>query len=308
MKNIASFKIFILLPFIMLSSCSDFVEVDLPTSQLTTGIVFESESTANAAMTDVYSKIRDTGLLTGTASGMSCQLGNYADELIYYGPAGLSTENFYRNTLLVDDPTILAWWNSSYNQIYAVNAILGGVENSSSLTGDFKTRLSGESLFLRALLHFYLLQVYGDIPYITTTDYLTNSNVSRTSVDQVYQNIEEDLLLAIEYLPQAYNDDKRTRPNRFAAMALIARVYLYQGKWAEASEAASAVLNQTQVYSIESDLANVFKIESSETIWQLDSALPGENASEATTFIIIQGPPPLTALSEQFMASFENGD
>lgn len=46
------------------SSCDNFVEVELPNSQLTANAVFEEKATANAAMTDIYSKIRDAGLLS----------------------------------------------------------------------------------------------------------------------------------------------------------------------------------------------------------------------------------------------------
>ena len=47
------------------SACDNFTDVDLPSSQLTAGDVFENKATANAAMVDIYSKIRDHGLLTG---------------------------------------------------------------------------------------------------------------------------------------------------------------------------------------------------------------------------------------------------
>jgi len=54
--------IFSLLTFL---SCDNFVEVDLPNSQLTASAVFEEKTTANAAMTHVYAKMRDAGLFTG---------------------------------------------------------------------------------------------------------------------------------------------------------------------------------------------------------------------------------------------------
>ena len=55
----------------MTFGCDSFVDVGLPNSQLSSGTVFEERSTANAAMTNIYAKLRDSGLLSGNASGMS---------------------------------------------------------------------------------------------------------------------------------------------------------------------------------------------------------------------------------------------
>lgn len=69
----------------IINSCDSFVEVDLPKSQLTSNAVFENYETANAALINIYAKIRDTGPLTGTNTGLTNQLGNYTDEIIAYG-------------------------------------------------------------------------------------------------------------------------------------------------------------------------------------------------------------------------------
>ena len=56
--------------FFALFSCDDFLEVDLPTSQLNTPFVFENYATANAAMVDIYAKMRDNGIISGNNMGM----------------------------------------------------------------------------------------------------------------------------------------------------------------------------------------------------------------------------------------------
>ncbi|MBU2062584.1 MAG: RagB/SusD family nutrient uptake outer membrane protein, partial [Bacteroidetes bacterium] len=75
---------FLLLSMIFINACDDFVEVDLPNSQLNTATVFQDRATANAAIIAIYAKMRDAGVLSGNVSGMSNQLGNYADELVYF--------------------------------------------------------------------------------------------------------------------------------------------------------------------------------------------------------------------------------
>lgn len=300
--------VWMLLLALVMNACDNFVAVDLPNSQLTATAVFEDKATANAAMTDVYSKIRDAGLLSGSATGLSHLLGNYTDELDFYGTPQNSTVAFYNNSLVASNATVKDLWNTTYNQIYSANAVLEGVAGSVSLPAADRTQLTGEALFVRALLHFYLANVYGDVPYITTTDYEQNRVAVRLPVAAVYAQVKADLDQAIAFLPQDYLTTDRTRPNKYAAHALLARVNLYAGLWDEASNEASAVLNQTGLYANETNLDATFLKGSSATIWQLASGFSDGNTLEGTTFNFTMGPPPLSALTNSFMASFEAGD
>jgi hypothetical protein len=108
---------------LLLHGCDSFVEVDLPSDQLIANGVFEEKSTANAAMTEVYAKIRGAGLLTGSADGLSVVLGNYSDELDFYGESYLGTLSYYNNSLTAANVDVKNLWDSSYNQIYSANAL-----------------------------------------------------------------------------------------------------------------------------------------------------------------------------------------
>jgi hypothetical protein len=293
---------------LFLSACDDFVEVDLPSSQLTASAVFQDRATVNAAMASIYAKMRDSGILSGNLSGLSNQIGNYTDELVYYGDVSGTTRDFYNNTILASNVEISNWWNSSYNQIYAANAIIEGVNTSTVLTELDKNQLTGEALFVRSLLHFYLLNLYGDVPYVTTTEYEQNKVTRRMPASELYSHVIDDLELATSLLPEAYISSDRVRPNKSVAMALLARVYLYDGLWVEAANAASYLINNTAVYAWETNLDNIFLKESSTTIWQFMPRTDGQNTQEGETFIFTSGPPSLVALSEQLMNGFESSD
>jgi hypothetical protein len=308
LKHIINGQVLLFIVLFSLISCDSFVEVELPNSQLTGTTVFEEKATANAAMTNIYASIRDEGLLTGTSFGISCNLGAYADELDFYGDTSYSTFYFYNNTLLPSNTSVGNYWNATYNQIYAANAIYEGVLASTTLTPDDSNRLKGEALFVRGLLHFYLANLYGNIPYVTTTDYKANSTVSRLPISEVYNRIEADLIQAAILLPENYLTSGRARPNKSAANALIARCYLYSGSWAEAANSASAVLNNTGLYVPEPNLEKVFLKECTETIWQLPPAIEGRNTDEAATFTLFVAPPLTVALSESLMAAFSSND
>ena len=295
-----------ILSFFM-NSCDSFVEVDLPKSQLTTVTVFEDYATADAALANIYAKIRDTGLLTGNNRGLSNQLGNYTDEIIPYGTPSNPSLNFYNNSLLAENADVAQYWNDSYNQIYAANSIIEGTEASTKLSDQNKKQLKGEALFIRALLHFYLVNLFGDVPYITGTDYKNNSIVSRMPANLVYQNIVSDLESALALLQNNYSETGRIRADKYVARALLARVYLYSKSYPEAANEASALLNQTNLFALES-IDEAFLVNSKETIWQLQSAEAGQNTQEASTFIFLSGPPALVALNNNLVNSFSAAD
>lgn len=213
------------------TSCDNFVDVEQPNSQLTGAAVFENNTTATAAMKDIYAKMRDDGLLTGKSVGLSNLLGQYTDELVCYQTGITTAEPFYNNSLTATNGYVQQLWNSTYNQIYAANAVIEGVTASTGLTTSQKNQLVGEALFVRALLHSYLAGVYGGCPYITTTDYEQNSTVHRLTTMAVYNLCIADLEQAAILLPENYISSERVRPNQFAARALLARLYLYTGQW-----------------------------------------------------------------------------
>lgn len=289
-------------------ACSNFTDIDLPSSQLSSQAIFEDKGTANAAMMEIYAKIRENGLLTGRRTGISCQLGMYADELQYYGLLGTAQSNFYNNTLFASGAEITELWNNSYKQIYAANSVLEGVAKSSSLITVDRNQLTGEALFVRGLIHFYLLNCFGPVPFITGTDFTKNSKVARLSEPEVYNLIKKDIEEAVELLPIDYANTERTRPNKATAQAFLARICLYMELWEEASNNASAVLNQTALYKWPSSNEGVFLKESSSTIWQLSPALANSNTYEGNSFIFLQGPPPFAAITVNLAGAFTNED
>ncbi len=291
-----------------LNSCDSFVEVDLPKSQLTKSGVFEDNVTADAALASIYGKIRDEGMLTGISYGLSNQLANYTDEITFYGDPLDPSGNFYLNALLPSNSDVASYWNTAYNHIYAANSIIEGVQASGKLSIDNKNRLQGEALFIRALLHFYLLNLFGDIPYVKQTDYRTNGLVTRMVTSEVYSNIIADLEQSKVLLSTNYSSTERTRANQYTAIALLSRVYLYAGYYAEAANSASLLLGKTDIFSLGQNINQVFLTSSKETIWQLKSAAAGQNANEGSTFIFLSGPPSTSALTADLVNSFSAND
>lgn len=290
---------------LVLCSCEDFIDTAPPDSQLFGEDVFEDRATANAAMAGLYTKLRDEGILTGGPGGISLNLGLYADELDYF-QSGIPN-SFFSNSLFAADPGVADTWNLSYNHIYVANAIIEGVTDSRTLAQADRNQLIGESLLARALIHLHLVNIYGKIPYITTTDYHTNMHLGRSEMSEVYDRLTSDLQQSAALLPEAYVSSSRTRPNKAAALALLARAYLYAGNFTAAASASTEVIGDPQLLW-EDDLNAIFMKDCTATIWQFSPSNPTAGTLQAQLFIFNEGPPPNYALSSAFMDSFEQGD
>ena len=173
---------------ILLFSCDSFIDVSLPQSQLIGSAVFENTATANTALSDIYSRLRESGIASGNTVSTTLLIGSYADELTFYGN-NTNIEQFDKHTLLASNTLLTSLWSLSYGQIYAVNAVLEGVHNSPSITGEDRNRLIGEALFIRAYIHFYMVNIFGDVPYILTTNYSQNAIVSKSPQVKIWQFI-----------------------------------------------------------------------------------------------------------------------
>jgi len=302
--NASILKYFLLLlPILGLLGCTDFVEVDPPKNILVSETVFDDPATVESALADLYFKMRETGMVSGNV-GLTTRMALYSDELDYYGSDSQLLE-FYQNRVLPPNTELLGWWSEAYSIIYGANAILEGLEDT-TFTMEEQQKFRGQALFVRAFMHSLLASVFGNVPYVTSTDYRVNNKVSRLSEDLVYENIIVDLEVAIALMEDiAIANGERTFIDHYAAKALLARMYLLTEQWELAAGQASDLI---ATFGLEEDLDKVFLKESGETIWQLrHGRLPG-NTQEANRLIIPSVPGQTFAMTESLLSAFETGD
>lgn len=294
------------------SACKKFVEIDPPGNELVQETVFNNDASAISAIANVYSTLRASGFASGGIYSISYLSGLSADEFSFYNTSDAAALGFYQNNILPTNfPLQDGLWTTPYSVIYKVNAILEGIKTSNGLTAVTKTRLEGEAKFIRAFCNFYLVNLFSDVPLVLTTDYKTNSIITRTKAEQVYGQIIEDLKAAILLLDNNYlNADnvttgvQRDRVNKFAAIALLSRVYLYKQDWQNAEILSSLVIDNNSMYDL-LPLTSVFLKNSKEAIWQLSS--DAKNTDEALNFILNASTPKLS-LRGDLISKFETND
>lgn len=279
MKIIKEFKYIIILCLIMLTSCEEFVEVDAPNNRIVSEFVFEEEASARSAMQGIYNELFRLDFSNGFQNSITNLAGLSADNLEVIRPTNATFLEFQENEILPDNNRNLAIWSSAYNMIYMTNALLEGLR-SSKLPDEIISELDGQARFVRAFTYFYMVNLYGDVPLILSTDYNYNATASRSPAQEVYDQILYDLEEAIALLPETYLENERIYANKYAALSLLARTHLYLENWELAEEYSSQVILQQQSYELLDDPNEVFLKNSREAIWQISPLGRGNSATQ----------------------------
>lgn len=300
---------FIALALIPLAGCEKLINVENPVSKVSRDLLFNDEVTATSAVTGMYAEmIENNRFSSGGAFSITLLTSLTADDITTIDPLyDINRQYFADNDIPTQSGLVQSVWQTAYQVIYQANSIIESLTASTGLSAAAKDQLQGEALFVRAFAHFTLVNTYGDVPLITTTDYKVNTMAPRKSVDDVYAQILQDLLSAQTLMSDNYPSAERVRPNKAVATALLARVYLYREDWANA-EAQSTLLINDERYQLEYDLGNTFLATSHEAIWQLMPTVTFYNTWEGSLFHPYPGSIPSFKLMDGLLNSFETND
>lgn len=240
-----------------LTACKKFLDVE-PKDSLSEKEFFTSEAGFQQALNGVYSQLASRDLYGDklTMGFVSALAQNYAITSVQSTIPLVETTKLNYTTAEVQTH-VSTIWSTSYNAIAGLNKILENTTiNRSVLTESTYTIVRGESLALRALLHFDLLRLFGKeykanlnakaIPY--KKDISENAQVPSTTqevVSLVLADLKEAENLLIQNDPIVLNDERTRREhlNYYGVKALEARVRIYIGDKEGAKSAALLVVN-----------------------------------------------------------------
>jgi hypothetical protein len=249
MKTKFTFKILVLIILVnFVTACSEDFLTQLPRLSQSNEISLSTYEGLNNATLGAYSLLCSSNwygagfvitadLKGGNAKRGPINSGRYVNEYLWNNSASATS----------------MLWSDAYSTIArannVINTIDGGFKEAGVEQGQLNT-LKGECLFLRAISHWDLVRMYSQpyvsgrtnlgVPVILVTE---NAYPKRKSVGEVYDQVVTDLGNAITLLPLA-----NTRGNdgawvtKWAAKALLAKVYLYMGQWQLAADNASDVI------------------------------------------------------------------
>ena len=282
MKITKIYKVLLVLPLLLLlSGCSDSFLDKEEDDKKSEEEVYTRYEEVNQNVTEAYSlaKAANRPLVwlehfSSAAITDECESSNVEGNIgnLYNQGAWNPSSNFPGN--------VRQFWNSIYSSIRHINVTLAGIEkyktpDNSMSPGDLDKRV-GELYFLRGYLHYLLLRIYGEIPYIDhpiSPD--EKMDFKKESVHAVMEKIVQDAQTAYDKVQDVYSnsDENFGRVDKGACLGLIASVRwiaatpLYNGakdrfgyegtrvfeseyaydaaRWTAAKEAAKAVLDFT---------------------------------------------------------------
>jgi len=303
----------IIIGFLLLTGCQKLIDIQEPRTQVSTAGVYSSDANAQGAIYGLYSEMyaaRTWRLLATSIPGLT------ADEITSVLPQAIPAYSFYiNNQVISNDASVAGLWTDFYKSIYNANAIIEGVAGSTGMTDPVKKQFTGEAKFIRAINHFYLVNLFGPVPLILSTDVKQTALAPRADSATIYNQIIADLTEAQTVLPADYSASggQRTRVNKFAAAALLARVYLHTGNFAKAEEAANVVIGSPLYSLLASANMNGINLKNNkEAVFQFD--VTGDFSGITKTSWMVQyfvptGTTPTDfVLRPELVNSFEAGD
>ncbi|HVG17359.1 MAG TPA: RagB/SusD family nutrient uptake outer membrane protein [Chitinophagaceae bacterium] len=239
--------IFLFLVFMIGSCKKEFLE-QLPETTRTTNNVYKTPSDFYNAVVGAYSSFKHAGLYSNSSSNSALlNLGEVVSDNVDFGAtravSNVSTFELEDFNFSLTNTFFSSAWTGHYIGIARANTILGRLPEA-ELDKALKDRFEGEAKFLRGLFYFNLVRLFGDVQLITTETKDPNEgyNINRTPAAKVYEQIIADLTAAETLLPATITAAEAGRSSRWAAKALLGKVYLTQKDYAKAASKLNEVI------------------------------------------------------------------
>ena len=234
-----------------------------PDSVIVTSQFYKTASDATSAVSAVYSTLNSdpAGDFPLYGRQLNLLVENGSDNQVY-SPSNTNPDvrALGTATYISSNSRVQKVWQQLF---YGINRANIAIDNIPGIAIDtaLRSRLVRESKFIRALLYFNLVRLYGDVPLILhnpSSIQLNSLLVKRTPTDSVYTQIIADLNDATN-LPKSYSGADIGRATSGAAHALLAKVYVTRQDWNNALTQVNAVINGGYGYSLFPNFVQAFQ-------------------------------------------------
>ena len=206
---------------IMLTGCEDFLDVDNLTKKDTSNFP-ETKEDAEAQLISIYANLSEAvGVKEKSYFFVSCIASDDA-----FGGGGNNDRIFQAYDFLMSagENMFEPFWEVRYKGIFRANSLIETIDNA-KISESLKNMYVGEAYFLRALFYYEMASLFGTVPLVIQTEPL---NLPKATPEELFGQIASDLKNAIELMPsQRYTSVPSGRATKWAAQALMARVYLF---------------------------------------------------------------------------------
>jgi hypothetical protein len=270
-------RIIILAGIVCVAGCSDYLDLT-PTDRISDKVVWESDETVQLYMNTFYAYTDRYGNFS-SPSQFNGNLTEGLTETLKYGSyqsgsrAGDANNYVFYPDRITSLQNLLNVWTDTYTRIRRVNDFLVGLEKFSKLSDAQNLQYEAEARFFRAFLYFQLAKRHDGV--ILYRDMNLQKDINRSSAEETWDLIEEDLDFAASHLLQKVD---RGRLTKGAAFALKSRAMLYAERWQSAKNAADSVF-ALNVYRLTDKYEDAWKGGNTESILEYSYLRTGPNHS-----------------------------
>ena len=210
---------------VALSACDSLLEEDTD-SFPSASVTYSNDESVESALAGCYHELINYHFFGSDYTTIFCTVGGTC----------ANTSSSYNDMKCgksePDNKYIGRHFKSHYRVIADCNDLIDKIDGSGA-SDMLKARAKGEALLLRGMMYFNLVRAFGGVPLRLTPITSTNLDMPRSTVDECYQQVIADLEEAASLLPEKNPVDGR--PTRYAANALLAKVYLTMANGEEGS-------------------------------------------------------------------------
>jgi starch-binding outer membrane protein, SusD/RagB family len=262
MKTIITRYTAMLMALFCLGSCKDFLS-EIPQTARSAENFYKTSADFNNAVIGAYATFKDPGLYgNGGTNASMLWLTEVVSDNSTHGAtkavSNLSQFELDEFNISLSNTVTTAAWTGNYIGIGRANTILDKLPGA-TFDEALKARYEGEARFLRAFFYFNLVRLFGDVQLIENSinsPYGAN-DIPRTDAGVIYDLIINDLAVAENNLPATLPAAEAGRASRWAAKALLGKVYLTRNQPDLAAQKLNEVITSGQ-FNLSTDYAATF--------------------------------------------------
>lgn len=236
MKKLIIISILFVLPFAVAGCMDDFLNHTPPVDRVQDNF-FQTQADADQAMFAIYETLTFSHGRSNNGFHPFDLVSNILSDDAYGGGSGSGDQpellEFNAHNISVTNGKASGLWADRHTGIYRANLLLENIENIDFESEEIRDNYEAEARFLRAYHYFDLVRFFGNIPLFTRPLDASDIRVEQVPPGEVYDFIASELAAAIPNMRESVPDAEVGRATKYAAQALLGRVYLYHQDYAK---------------------------------------------------------------------------
>ena len=323
LSNLRGFGIYITAGSLLLSACAKTFTSSSDTllGQPSSSGFWQTANDATSAVNSIYGNLR---VWDNTAFPAIAVESMGSDDVTKGSVSSDASYLFEYDNFTIDpsESQLESFYQGQYQNINFCNQVLDHVDTMASVDASLKARYLAEAKFVRAWSYFRLERAFGNVPLVLHVPLTpAEQNPAQSTPTQIWAAIEQDLTDAASVLPATYGPADVGRATKGAALALHAKVAMYQKNWADVVTYTNQV-TALGVYSLFPDYYQMFRFANencSESIFEIQcDYVPGNADINSSQYSQVQGDRDVTVPgsvgwgfnvpTQNLVSEFEAGD